>query len=161
MIKLKYTVAKSKWTNRRVQLQLNRYTQMFAIISMSCALFFENPPFKFFFITLFKRLIFLSPYKCFHHPLYRNILYCFIAIMSKKSINQKSSPKKLNENELIRKCMERVQASNDELITTTKSLVSLTETGIRKTDENSKCVQVSIRYCVFVLLINFLLIGND
>jgi hypothetical protein len=81
--------------------------------------------------------------------------------MSKKSINQKSSPKKLNENELIRKCMERVQASNDELITTTKSLVSLTETGIRKTDENSKCVQVSIRYCVFVLLINFLLIGND
>ena len=81
--------------------------------------------------------------------------------MSKKSINQKSSLKKLNENELIRKCMERVQASNDELITTTKSLVSLTETGIRKTDENSKCVQVSIRYCVFVLLINFLLIGND
>ena len=81
--------------------------------------------------------------------------------MSKKSINQKSSPKKLNENELIRKCMERVQASNDELITTTKSLVSLTETGIRKTAENSKCVQVSIRYCVFVLLINFLLIGND
>jgi hypothetical protein len=57
--------------------------------------------------------------------------------------------------------MERVQASSDELITTTKSLVSLTETGIRKTDENSKCVQVSIRYCVFVLLINFLLIGND
>ena len=63
--------------------------------------------------------------------------------MSKKSMNKKSSPKKLNENELLKKCIDRVQDSTDELVISTKSLLNLTETGIRKTADNSKCVQVS------------------
>ena len=50
--------------------------------------------------------------------------------MSKKSMNKKSSPKKLNENELLKKCIDRVQDSTDELIISTKSLLNLTETGI-------------------------------
>ena len=63
--------------------------------------------------------------------------------MSKKSMNKKSSPKKLNENELLKKCIDRVQDSTDELVILTKSLLNLTETGIRKTADNSRCVQVS------------------
>ena len=63
--------------------------------------------------------------------------------MSKKSMNKKSSPKKLNENELLMKCIDRVQDSTDELVISTKSLLNLTETGIRKTADNSRCVQVS------------------
>ena len=64
--------------------------------------------------------------------------------MSKKSMNKKSSPKKLNENELLKKCIDRVQDSTDELVISTKSLLNLTETGIRKTADNSRCVQVSL-----------------
>ena len=52
--------------------------------------------------------------------------------MSKKSTNKKSSPKKLNENELLKKCIDRVQDSTDELVISTKSLLTLTETGIKK-----------------------------
>ena len=71
--------------------------------------------------------------------------------MSKKSMNKKSSPKKLNENELLMKCIDRVQDSTDELVISTKSLLNLTETGIRKTSDNSKCVQVSLCKIFFFL----------
>ena len=67
-------------------------------------------------------------------------------------MNKKSSPNQLNENELLKKCIDRVQDSTDELVISTKSLLNLTETGIRKTADNSKCVQVSVRYSFFCFI---------
>ena len=80
--------------------------------------------------------------------------------MSKKSMNKKSSPKKLNENELLMKCMDRVQDSTDELVISTKSLLNLTETGIRKTADNTRCVQVSLCKIFFFCFINYFFINR-
>ena len=50
-----------------------------------------------------------------------------------------------------KQCIDRVQNSTDELIISTKSLLNLTETGIRKTADNSRCVQVSLCKIFFFL----------